>query len=192
MWPINDKPMVEPRELVTHTDSNWGPQDASKPKPGETHHEDERRSLGGAVTLFMGGPIDWTAQREHGMSGSSCEAEIKAMDEGCKILEFTQHLFRELGIPDSKYPAPSLHNDNKGGVCWSPSEAITKKLRHLNIREVAMRDTVKHGDVVLGHIPGVPNFADVFTKEMKDEAHFCDLRGALMSPRVSAAAHGSS
>ena len=82
-------------------------------------HEDECRSLGGDFTLFMGGPIDWIATREKRMSHNSCEAEIKAMDEGCKILEFLQHLFREMGIPDSKYPAPLLHNDNQGGVCWA-------------------------------------------------------------------------
>ena len=119
------------------------------------------------------------------MSRSSCEAEIKAMDKGCKILEFLQHLFREMGIPDSQYPAPMLYNDNKGGVQWSLSEAITKRLRHLNIREVAIRDAVRFGDVLLGHIPGPINLADIFTKEMSDLTHFLDLRAALMCPRVN-------
>ena len=112
----------------------------------------------------MGGPLDWTAAREKRISRSSCEAEIKAMDEGCKILEFIQHLFRELKVPNGQYPAPLLYNDNKGGVCWALSEAITKKLRHLNIREVAVRDAVRNKDIVLGHIPGVLNLADIFTK----------------------------
>jgi len=183
-WPIGKPPAVETRQFVTHTDSNWGPQDASAPKDGELRSDDECRSLAGVATLFMGGPLDWTAICEKRMSRSSCEAEIKAMDEGCKILEFIQHLFRELEVPDGKYPAPLLYNDNKGGVCWALLEAITKKLRHLNIREVAIRDAVRNNDVVLGHIPGVLNFADIFTKEMKDVQHFLDLRSALMSPHI--------
>lgn len=136
--------------------------------------------------MFMGDPLDWTAIQERRMSHSSCEAEIKAMDEGCKTLEFLQHIFCELGIPDSECPVPLLCNDNEGGVCWSLSEAITKKLRHLNIREVAIRDAVCKGDVILGHIPGALNFADTFAKETKDDEHFLDLRGASMSPRVLA------
>jgi hypothetical protein len=128
--------------------------------------------------------LDWKVVRESRMSRSSCEAEIKAMDEGCKILEFIQHILREMGIEDGKYPAPLLYNDNKGAVCWSLTEAITKKLRHLNIREVAVRDAAKNGDIVIGHIPGVLNFADIFTKEMKDTHHFLELRAALMQPRI--------
>jgi len=188
-WPIDEPPFIETRQFVTHTDSNWGPQDASTPKPGELRSEDECRSLAGAITLFMGGPLDWTAIREKRMSRSSCEAEIKAMDEGCKILEFIQHLFRELEVPDGQYPAPLLYNDNKGGVCWALSEAITKKLRHLNIREVAVRDAVRNKDIVLAHIPGVLNLADIFTKEMKDVQHFLQLRAAILSPRVPESSH---
>ena len=30
----------------------------------------------------MGGPLQWSVIREKRISGSSCEAEIKAMDEG--------------------------------------------------------------------------------------------------------------
>ena len=118
------------------------------------------------------------------MSRSSCKAEIKAMDEGCKILEFLQHIFRELSIPDGHYLALLLYNDNKGGICWSLSEAITKKLRHLNIREVVIHDVIRSEDIFIGHISGVLNFADIFTKEMKDMQHFLLLQKGIMSPRV--------
>lgn len=34
-WPVEEPPTVEARNFVTHTDSNWGPQDASEPKAGK-------------------------------------------------------------------------------------------------------------------------------------------------------------
>jgi hypothetical protein len=70
-----------------------------------------------------------------------------------------------------------------GGIAWANSEAITKKLRHVNLREVAIRDSLRDGAIVLGHIPGKLNPSDLFTKEMKDATHFALLPSALMSQR---------
>ena len=77
-----------------------------------------------------------------------------------------------------------LFNDNQGSIAWASSEAITKRLRHLNIREVAVRDAQRLGEVSVGHIPGTLNVADIFTKEMKDTAHFVALRASIMSRRL--------
>ena len=38
-----------------------------------------------------------------------------------------------------------------------------------------------HKEVAPVHIPGVLNPADLFTKEMRDVAHFLQLRSAIMS-----------
>ena len=115
---------------------------------------------------------------------NTCEAKIKAMDKSCKILDFIQHLFRKLGVPNRQCPDPLLYNDNEGGMCWSLSEVITKKLRHLNICEVAIRDAVRNKDIVMGHAPRLLNLVDIFTKEMKDAHNFLQLQAAIMSPRV--------
>jgi hypothetical protein len=53
-WP--EQPIGDPLSLM-FTDANWGPQDASHPKPGETIVEDEVRSLLGHVVMRMGGPV---------------------------------------------------------------------------------------------------------------------------------------
>ena len=44
---------------------------------------------------------------------------------------------------------------------------------HVNIREVVVRDAIKHGDIIIGHIPGPLNTADAL--EMHDGAHFKDF-----------------
>ena len=109
------------------------------------------------------------------------------MDEACKQLETLRHLMQDIGSDAAHHPsplsAPHLFADNQGGVDWSHSASITKRLRYLNIREVAIQDAVAAKEISLHHIPGEINPADIFTKEMKDKKHFIKLRAAIMSPR---------
>jgi hypothetical protein len=47
-----------------YTDADWGPQDASHPKDGETTSINEVQSLLGHVVFRMGGPVCWGCARE--------------------------------------------------------------------------------------------------------------------------------
>jgi hypothetical protein len=105
------------------------------------------------------------------------------MDEGVKMVLALRHLFEDLGADHLSAPTPVLFGDNAGSIAWAKSEAITKKMRHVNIREVAVRDSVQDNEITLGHIPGELNASDLFTKEMKHVKHFFDLRDATMSRR---------
>jgi hypothetical protein len=154
------------------TDSNWGPQDASRPKPDETHTDAKMYSLLGACVTYMGGPLDWCSVREKKASHSVCESEIYGMDEGTKMVLALHHLFQDFGTSHLSAPTPILYSDNQGGVAWAQSEATTKKLCHVNLCEVAVRDSLWAGDIELGKIPGWLNLSDIFTKEMKDTSHF--------------------
>ena len=188
-WPTGDDgvPLIDSHDRMdTYTDSNWGPQDASHPKDGETRTSElEMYSLLGSVVTYMGGPLDWSSIREKRCSRNVCEAEIKGMDEGVKTVLGLRHFFDDIGATHLAEPTPMLFCDNQGGVAWAHSEAITKRLRHSNIRETAVRDSIKLGEISLHHIPGRINPADLFTKEMKDKAHFYALRLALMSQRAN-------
>jgi hypothetical protein len=108
------------------TDANWGPQDASHPKSGETIDEEEVRSLLGHVIMRMGGPIIWGCVWEpKKASRSSCEAEIGAMDEGCKYVQQLRNIMEDLRLPDILRLSP-LYNDNNGAVEWSESVSVSK------------------------------------------------------------------
>eukprot|EP00957_Ditylum_brightwellii_P089164 6790438-Ditylum_brightwellii.AAC.1 len=56
----------------------------------------------------------------------------------------------------------------------------TKGLRHIQMRENAIRECVQQGFVTIKHVNGKINLADIFTKEDKDVAHFLILRDHLM------------
>ena len=187
-WPLTTPPPQHTRP-ENYTDSNWGPQDASRPLPEEqetrTVTSDECKSIQGAIIIRCGGPIWWKVEREERCSRSSCEAEIKSMDlatkEGQHIVTY---LMDEMNLlPSTAHPIP-IFNDNKGAVDWSSTGAITKRLRHLNMREIAVRDAIRDQEIAVHHIPGKVNPANLLTKEHRDVAHFRELRDILV-PSIS-------
>jgi hypothetical protein len=87
------------------------------------------------------------------------------MDQGVKMVLAIRHLFEDLGATHLACATPMLLADNAGGIAWALSEAITKKMRHVNIREIAVRDSLKRDKISIGHIPGDLNCSDLFTKK---------------------------
>ena len=174
-WPKDD-PL-----LTTYTDANWGPQDASKPHPSDLITLTECCSLLGSISTRTGGPLAWHVIREPRVSRSTCESEIKSADEGTKVTQFIRHLLADLHMPEITLPT-TLWNDKKGAVDWSHNCA-NKKMRHLNIRNIAVRDAHRCSEILIAHLPGALNVADLFTKEHKDDAHFLRLRNIIVPPR---------
>ena len=131
--------------------------------------------------MRCGGPIWWSILREKNCSRSSCEAEIKSLDLLCKEATHLGHLMRELSLPDAQDPTPT-YNDNKGTIDWSFTGAITKRLRHINMKEVAIRDAIGNNKVKLTHIAGKRNPSDILNKEDRDQQPYMGLRDVLVPP----------
>ena len=53
-------------------------------------------------------------------------------------------------------------------------------MKHINLRDNAIRESVHLGELSISHIAGSLNCADIFTKELKDVSHFCRLRDSFM------------
>ena len=156
--------------ITGYTNANWGPQDASTPSPIDTVTIDECRSLHGAIITRMGGAISWQVERESKVSRSTCEAEIRAADTGCKLIQALRHVLEDLSLSDTSVHT-TVFNDNQGTVDWSKSFA-NRGLRHVNIRNMAVREYQHSGEINIIHIPGAHNPSDLLTKEHKDTAHF--------------------
>ncbi len=75
-----------------------------------------------------------------------------------------------------------VYNDNEACVCWSHN-MTTKGLRHIQIRENAVRESIQSDLIDVLHIAGKINLADLFTKEDKDAAHFIAIRDIIMTSR---------
>ena len=101
--------------MIVFTDSNWGPQDASKPKPNETQTVtvEELKSIQGFyITRMGGGPLYWGIHQEKSGKRSSCMVETKSIDDGIRAIQYLRHLMKQLGLPNVEYPTPLL-NDNQ-------------------------------------------------------------------------------
>jgi hypothetical protein len=90
-----------------------------------------------------------------------------------------RHVLVELGLLDISLPT-TIYNDNRGAVDWSNSSS-TKGMRHVNIRENAVREAKEFNEVSILHIAGASNPSDLFSKEFKSDAIFRTLRGLLLS-----------
>ena len=70
---------------------------------------------------------------------------------------------------------------NAACVQWAVN-LTSKGLRHIQIRENAVRESVQNGFASIKHIQGSLNLSDMFTKEDKDVGHFLTIRNIVMSP----------
>ena len=118
----------------------------------------------------MGGAISWQVERKSKVSRSTCEAEIRAADTGCKLIQALRHVLEDLSLSDTSVSTP-VFNDNQGTVDWSKSFANNRGLHHVNIRNMAVRESQQTGEINIIHIAGANNPSDLLTKEHKDTAH---------------------
>jgi len=175
---------IQPGNLLSMSDANWGPQDATVPTVPIELPSFVSRSMS-AFYIDLLGPVHWLSKRQTVTAGSSAEAEIYATDECVKFLLELAQLLMFLEVKDIFMPTTSIiYNDNKACVQWSKS-TTTKGLRHIQMRENRVRENIHSNFISVAHVDGKCNIADIFTKEMKDVSHFVELRNLFMLPRPS-------
>ena len=172
-----------PSHVLSMSDANWGPQDASINKSPSELPLFASRSMS-AYYIDLLGPIHWLSKHQTVMAGSSAEAEIYATDECVKfLLELVQTL-EFLGVKDVFMPSTNtVYNDNMACVNWSKC-TTTKGLCHVQMKENRVWESILSKFVSIKHIDGKINLADIFTKEMRDTSHFVELRDLFMCPRL--------
>jgi hypothetical protein len=87
-------------------------------------------------------------------------------------------IYIDIYVDDFKYF--SLSED------WCKCVSVSQKLRHINMRELAVRLAQRDGHIAIRNIPGKHNIADLFTKEIKDPTHFRNMEFTITSPRLIA------
>ena len=102
------------------------------------------------------------------MANNECATEIQSL----------KHRANDIGIPEA-YSCTNIYNDNKAAVQWAAS-VTSKVIKHLNLRENMVRECHQSKDVDVEHFPGIINPSDIFTKEMKNNTHFRNLRDSMM------------
>ncbi len=143
--------------LTSYSDACWGSQIGSAIRDGTLLPLFKCQSMSGGIIFRQGGPIAWTAVRQERTSLSSCEAKSRATNEVSKLLMGIRHLaddVREGGndIADTAATSP-LYNDNESCAKWSHN-MTTKQIRHMEMRENAVREWVQDSLLKVLHVPG--------------------------------------
>ena len=89
--------------------------------------------------------------------------------------------FEACGVPaPSDISAPTkVFNDNNACVLWSHNMTL-KATRYVELRENSVREWVQDKSLKILHVSGKDNVSDIFTKEMRNVAHFCRFYDAFM------------
>eukprot|EP00956_Cyclotella_meneghiniana_P035945 scaffold119809_cov102-Cyclotella_meneghiniana.AAC.2 len=171
---------AECHQLTGFSDASWGGQFGNAVADGTPLELFKYRSLSGYIICCAGGPITWKAIRQEKTANSSCVAEINATHECVNDLLSVKHraMAMDLGFPDA-FERITVYNDNKSACDWAASVTL-KGTKHINLHKNCVREEHQNGTVKVTHIPGVINAADLFTKELKDDAHFRRCRDTFM------------
>jgi hypothetical protein len=141
------------------------------------------RFMNGGIIFKNSGLLGWLGKQQERTSLSSCEAEIRATYATSKKVVNFQNLSRSVSESGHKIEVLSspmlLYNENDACVKWSHN-MTSKAACHIELRENSIWEWVQDKTLNVVHVAGKVNPTNIFTKEMKDSAHFCHLRDSFM------------
>jgi hypothetical protein len=172
-----------PEQVMSMSDANWGPQDASTSSKVSDLPLFVSRSMS-VFYIDLLPPLHWISKCQSVTAASSAESEIYATDECVKFLLELVQLFDFLNVRHIFMPSTNvIYNDNQACVQWS-KRVTTKGLRRIQMHKNRIRENIATNFVSIQHIDGKINLADIFTKEMKDTSHFVELHDLIMCKRL--------
>jgi len=130
-----------------------------------------------------GGALAWKSHKEKCISGSSCEAKVKATDECTRTVCAMHHILED---PHCLQSSPTtVCNDDQAAADWSKSHSM-KRFRHYNIHDGMVRESQQLGEVNITHCSGKTNPSDLFTKEHKSPQIFRETCDSFLHPTPAA------
>ena len=119
--------------------------------------------------MMHGGPATWTAHKQSTVAHSPTDAEYMALSDASREAIARIQFFQELNIPS----APILIlADSQTAIDIADGTAINHaKTKHIDIRYHALRHYIQEDKVLVSHIPGSDNIADLFTKALPRPTH---------------------
>jgi hypothetical protein len=169
--------------LTTYSDACRGSQIDNAIVEGIQLHLFKFHSMSSAILFRSGGPLTWNADQQERTLLSSCKAKIWATNMGSCLTINTRNMILHLSvcgfsINDASFPTP-IYNNNEACVKWCHN-ITSKGNRHIELQEKVTHEWVNEGAIIIFHVSGKSNPANIFTKEMRDGADFCRLWDSFM------------
>ncbi|KAJ6047199.1 uncharacterized protein N7446_012033 [Penicillium canescens] len=139
----------------------------------------DRRSSEGYVCKLYGGPIDWKASKQKTVTTSTTEAELLALAEAGKTVQWWRRVLRALGFEPSHPLTILCDSQQTVDLLTKEGAAMHTKLRHVDINRCWMKQEVSEGRVLVAWIPTAEMPADGLTKALPKQKQqiFRDLIG---------------
>ena len=126
--------------------------------------KDDRRSVTGSRVFLDGAPVAFRSNTQKFVTLSVTEAESGAGVTTAQDMMFTYRLLNSMGL---KVELPMLlEMDNKGAVDLANNYSVGGRTRHVDVRFFYLRELKEEGLMVIRHVPGIENDADIFTKNV--------------------------
>lgn len=118
----------------------------------------------GFIFSIAGGPVSWSSKFQPRVAESSTEAEYHAPLNAAPEAIFLRQLLNELG--QTNLESVKVYGDNQGALALAKNQVFGGRLRHLKLKEHAVRDHVKNKDIEVVYIATKEMIADIFTKAL--------------------------
>ncbi|KAG0160097.1 hypothetical protein PDIDSM_7624 [Penicillium digitatum] len=124
----------------------------------------DRKSSEGYLCKLYGGPIDWKASKQKTVTTSTTEAELLALAEAGKTIQWWRRVLHSLGFEPDHPLSIMCDNQQTVDLLTKEGAAMHTKLRHVDINRCWMKQEVCEGRVNVDWVPTAAMPADGLTK----------------------------
>jgi hypothetical protein len=159
---------TENRGLVISPTDTWEPgykfKIHGRSDSGYATNPDDRRSISGGRVFVNDVPISFRSVTQKIVTLSVTEAEIAA---GVMVAQDMLYIYRLMESLELEVELPMvLEMDNSGAVDIANSWSVGGRTRHVDVRNNFLRELKDQGLLVIRHVSGESNDADIFTKNV--------------------------
>jgi hypothetical protein len=122
------------------------------------------RSVGGYFAFAYGALISWSCTKIRAVVLSVHESEIYMMSLACREAKWMVRLIEALH--NETYLPITINCDNQGAICTSLNERMSSKTKHIEVRNLYVREATAKGLVRCNWVPSAHNLADLLTKPL--------------------------
>ena len=144
---------VEPAEILGYADAAW----AAGP---------DRRSVSGGVVYLQGLLLETFSKTQMTVAQSTCETELVAMNAVPCEMKAVTALCAEIGLRTRS----RLLSDSSSAVLVT-TRVGPGRLRHIETRKFWLQQEVEAHLLIVAHVKGEDNLADVLTKPLPRVRH---------------------
>jgi hypothetical protein len=138
------------------------------------------RSRTGGVLMYGKSLIRCISHRQSSTASSTVQAEVNALHEVMKEVEFFRGLLTEMGIPNIS--ATTIYEDNQSTIALTQTPGGSKRrTRYLELKLGEIREFVEVGTIYIQQVSSEDNIADFFTKSLAGQKfiQFRDFLGFI-------------